>query len=112
MESSVLQRMSRRCGLCSGPHRSSSSRASGPRAFDFDAQHNLLVSVPGGTYNDLIGKISVSNSAGVSDPSAVDFNYLGHGHPILATQVGNTRFLHRPAGVAVRNGEVLISSGV
>ena len=56
--------------------------AKSARAFDFDAQHNLLVSVPGRTYNDLIGKISVSNSAGLSDPSAVDFNYLGHGRTL------------------------------
>lgn len=82
------------------------------RAFGFDADGNLQAYVPDGNYSDLNGPISVTTPAGSSNPSDVEFVYLGHGHPVLATAVGTTRFLHRPEGVALKNGEVLIASGV
>ncbi|MGZ6142802.1 MAG: IPT/TIG domain-containing protein, partial [Myxococcales bacterium] len=80
------------------------------RAHDMTADGDLLVTVPDGTYADLIGKISVSNDNGLSDPSAVEFGYMGRGHPFLGTEVGTTRFLHRPPGVAVLSGEVVVAS--
>lgn len=80
------------------------------RAFDFDAAGRLLVYVPEGTLVDLAGKISVTNKAGASDPSTDDFVYLGRGHPFLGTQVGITRFFHRPPGVAVLGSEAVLAS--
>jgi len=80
------------------------------RAYDHTAAGDLLVQVPESTYAALDGPIAVSTSAGTSDPSAASFAYQGRGHPFLGTQVGTTRFLHRPPGIGLLAGEVVLAS--